>query len=482
MKKILVAVAVGLVLVASAAAYLVRHEFDSPVLGQALLDQLGAATGVAIKARTFRLRLLDGLVLEDVQASSSNADRQLTLAVDRLVFEHRLAPLLAGRIAVDKVLIERPRIEVVERVAPPPRARAGESRPGSARTGPARRREPPPPVASLVAGAAPADDRRVSLELAELIVQDADVAFRRTGESRGATFSGVTLSMRNVVVDPSGRSLASLAGQGDLRLASGSLDTLTFTDARARFGLAESRFEIPELSFVSEYGRLTGTTLVDFTATPFTYRLKASGEGVDVNRMLGSPGGLGAASVNVTAEGAGALSKDLRAEGTVTLAPGTLPAIPAMRGIDRALSKTVLVEWPYKATPVRFTLDDDTVTLAPFRIESELARVEVTGAAALAGTLDLAVSLATPLDGVRVDGLNSRALASLADSTGWASIPLRISGTLDEPRIRPDAGRLTDQARQGLTREARGVDAHPDGRAQTGGVDAVRRPPAGRPR
>ena len=32
---------------------------------------------------------------------------------------------------------------------------------------------------------------------------------------------------------------------------------------------------MPELSLVSDYGRITGATHVDFNPTPFSYRMKA---------------------------------------------------------------------------------------------------------------------------------------------------------------------------------------------------------------
>jgi hypothetical protein len=288
--------------------------------------------------------------------------------------------------------------------------------------------------------------------------------------------------MNDVIVNPTGESLASLSGQGDLRLEGGTIDALTFKDARARFGLASSRFEIADLSLLSDYGRIAGRTEVDFAATPFTYHVEMRGDGIDINRMVGSPGGLGAGAVQVTADGAGALSKDLRARGAVTLAPGTLPAIPALRGIDRVLSKSVLVERTYKATPVSFTLANDTLTLTPFTIESELARLSADGSAGLRGSLNFDVALATPVEGIRIDGVASKVLATLADSSGWVAIPLHLSGTLEDPRVRPDGRALVAQAKQGIEREARDRATEAVGRAKQRATDALRKSLLGRPR
>src|SRR3990172_6637638 len=88
LKKLLIVLAVlGVV-----AVFLLSRDWDSPELGQALLDKVSASTGVQMKAEGFRLNLLKGVVLEKVEAKSSGEGRDLTFNLDRLVFEHRLPP------------------------------------------------------------------------------------------------------------------------------------------------------------------------------------------------------------------------------------------------------------------------------------------------------------------------------------------------------------------------------------------------------
>ena len=131
MKKLAIVLLAGLVLIVALVAFLLIHEFDSPQLGQTLLAQVGAATGIEMKAKTFRLSLLRGLVLEGVDASSENEDRRLHLVLDRLVFEHRLLPLLSGTIAIDTVLLEHPKIDVVEAAEAVVGARSASQRSGT---------------------------------------------------------------------------------------------------------------------------------------------------------------------------------------------------------------------------------------------------------------------------------------------------------------------------------------------------------------
>ena len=107
--------ALGLGLVVSAGvAALFFVELDSPTLGRALLERTGAATGAKIEAAEFRLSLLRGLSLKQVRASGTAAGERYEVTLDRLIFAHRLLPLLSGRVWVDRVSLERPRVRLVE--------------------------------------------------------------------------------------------------------------------------------------------------------------------------------------------------------------------------------------------------------------------------------------------------------------------------------------------------------------------------------
>src|SRR5258708_23763389 len=101
LKKVLIAGTLAGVLLLGLLVILLLTDFDSPRLGKAALDQASAATGVQLRAKAFRLNLLRGLVLEGVEATSTAPIRS-ELHVDRLVFQHRMPPLLTGAAAGDK--------------------------------------------------------------------------------------------------------------------------------------------------------------------------------------------------------------------------------------------------------------------------------------------------------------------------------------------------------------------------------------------
>ena len=129
MKTMVKVLLIGLVVVVALVAFLLLNDFDSPGLGQTLLAKINAATGVNITAKSYRLNLLHGLVLEGVEATSETPSRRTHLLLDRMVFEHRLAPLFSGTVAIDKVLFERPQIEIVESAATEAGQAPAESKP-----------------------------------------------------------------------------------------------------------------------------------------------------------------------------------------------------------------------------------------------------------------------------------------------------------------------------------------------------------------
>ena len=71
-KKLLIVV----VVLAALVVFLLVRDYDSPELGQALLDKAGEATGIEMSATGFRLNLLRGVVMEGVEASSVTEARE----------------------------------------------------------------------------------------------------------------------------------------------------------------------------------------------------------------------------------------------------------------------------------------------------------------------------------------------------------------------------------------------------------------------
>ena len=69
-----------------------------------------------------------------------------------------------------------------------------------------------------------------------------------------------------------------------------------------------------------------------------------------------------------------------------------------------------MVGAPYQATEAQFRLENNVVTLSPFRFTSEIARLDLDGWVNLAGPIELGFAVATPRDGITIEGVGSNVL------------------------------------------------------------------------
>ena len=124
-------------------------------------------------------------------------------------------------------------------------------------------------------------------------------------------------------------------------------------------------------------------------------------------------------------------------------------------GVDKALGKQVLVGAVYEATEASFTLENNVIRLSPFRFTSDVARLDLSGTVSLEGPIGLEFTVATPRDGLVIQGVGGTMLDVLADDDGWVPVPMTVGGTLEAAKVRPDSGALVAQARQGTEREVK---------------------------
>lgn len=431
LKKLLIVLAA----IAAVLLVLLSRDWDSPELGRALLSKVSAATGVQIEAEGFRLNLLKGLVLEKVEAKVEGEGRNLTFHLDRLVFEHRLLPLLSGTVAVDRILLETPRFEMVQSEGKSTSAKKAE-----------------------VPEAAPGETGEgggLALEVNEIRIEDGSLSVKNPKGEEKTRVEGLDLEMHDVGFDPSAASLAALSAEGTLAIREMVFDTLKLTETEGTFQLKDAAFTVPELSFLLPHGKFSADAVLDFKPVPFTYKMNAKGDPLDLNGMVGATKGFGAASVEVEATGRGPETKDLKGKGRVLIAEGQFPDAKVFQGIDTALGKKAVVGSPYKATEASFRMENDRVILALFRFESGDARLDLEGALLLEGPIDFDLSLATPREGLRIEGIGSSALDLLSDNEGWVPVPIDITGTMENPKVRPDVKALASQAGSGAKREVK---------------------------
>ncbi len=293
----------------------------------------------------------------------------------------------------------------------------------------------------------------LALEIRQIQIEDGSLVVTNAKGEERTSLEGLDFELRNVSFDPGAASLAALSGEGSLAIREMRFDTLLFTETAGEFQLASAVFTIPALSFRLPHGKFEADAKLDFNPVPFTYTMNAKGDPLDVNGMVGAKEGFGHATLTLEANGAGGDTKDLKGTGQVRLAEGSFPDAKIFRDIDTALGKNAVVGSKYKATEATFRMENDRVVLAPFRFESGDARLDLQGTMSLDGPIDFDLSLATPREGLKIEGAGSSVLDVLADDQGWVPVPIAITGTLEDPKVRPDVKALASQTGQGVKRE-----------------------------
>ena len=252
--------ALGVVVVVLAFA-----EFSSPELGRALLERAGAATGMRLEADEFRLSLLRGLSLRAVRAKGTYPGGRYELTLDRIVFQHRLLPLLSGRLAVDRIRFEKPRAALVETGAAAP-----------AGTG------------ATALGAAAATS--LALHVDQVAIEDGTIEVRVRGRAP-LTVRGLDVSLRDLALAAGGGGvLGRLSGRGDFRADEIALPVTRVREAAGALRLAAGRLDADEVRFRTDEGRFQTRWSADLTRLPFSYTIAVEGRPLDVNAVLGAKG------------------------------------------------------------------------------------------------------------------------------------------------------------------------------------------------
>jgi hypothetical protein len=433
--------ALVVVVILAMAVFLVARDWDSPELGQALLDKAGEATGIEMTATGFQLNLLKGVRLEGVKARSEKPGRTFFFSMDQMVFEHRLAPLLSGTVAIERIVLNKPQFELVESAEATP----SESEPD-------KEEAPPPTEDSDVP-----EQGGLALDVKEIVLTDAALVMRsqKGGAESTTKVEGLNVRFQNLSYLPDADPpLHAFGADGGFDIRQVSLDRLAIRETQGQLSFAEGRFELKPLQFVMDEGRFSAEMAIDFNPTPFTYTLSAQGNPLDFNAMVDASAGFGPGNLQIDAEGMGTDSKEVKGTGRISLAEGEFPSIPVLSQIDEKLGKKLLVGSPYKETELRFRLSNNVVTLEPFPFETEWTMLELDGTVNLEGPLGLDLALGTVREGISIEGVGETVLDVLTNDKGWVMIPMTIQGTKDNPKVRPDSKALLAQAGEGTKRLA----------------------------
>jgi hypothetical protein len=416
-------------------------DFDSPRLGKVLLDEVSARTGLRIEADHFRWNLVRGLRMDGVRVTSESPSGRLTLRAEGFLAEHRLLPLLRGRVKIDRIVIHEPRVELV---TPPKKAvrRAPLAKPVWEET-------PPSAVARQDAGAQPGDGPALAVDSIRLEGGTLDI------RTEGATapdleIRGLNVELRDLALADAPTAIQRLRAEGDLRTGEILLGSLKATEGSGKLRLADGHFFLEGFGLKLPQGRFLLDQLdADLNRDPFAYRLNLNVDPLDTNAVLaaGPGGGFGPGVVRFAATGSGTETLDMEGEGTLALAAGHLPGSSVFTAIESFLGRADLHGSAYQPVTISFQVRENRLHLTPFEMRTSLLVLGISGWADLAGPLDLKIAVRAPRDAVAAARVPSQIL-DLVDKGGWVTIPLRVVGTPESPRVTADSGALLEQGGQ----------------------------------
>jgi len=442
MKKLLVvagALAALLVLVIGVLAWgaHVLRSLGTPEFKQQALARASAALGTAVRARTLDVSVTRGVRLGGLEIASPHGFPGPLLTADAVVLRHRLLPLLRGRVEIERLALERPRLALAmdgkgvfnyEKLAPAAPAGAGGR-----------------PPAKL-------PDLPLRLVLERVAVEDAAVTVTDATRATLMELEGGQVQTR---VEAEG---GVVEGRGEARIARLDLmGLLQVRDVKAPLAMSRQKVTLAPLRGRLAGGEVSGE-LVARLQGGLRYTLSLDVHGSSVETLL-QEGGFqkalaGTLGAKAAFEGTGGMAT-LRGRGRAEITSCRVTSSALMSGLALALQVPELAHPDFEQCVVEFQVASgrvDTPTLA-FKGPS----VQLTGRGHLVvetGALDydLSLALARPLF-AKVTAREVRG-AFRDRGDGFSTVDFKVTGTTAAPRndllLRLGRAAATDAVASGI--------------------------------
>ena len=456
--KKLVLYGVGALVVLAAVLYLaLNREYDSPELGRKLLAYAGESGGIQVEAEGFRLSPLKGLTLTGVTAVADLPAGALAASADRVVLEHDLSRFLSGEVLVNRIVLERPQIElgaVEASVAPEASGGGG----GVASTSDAASESEGESATTEEGGG-----RSLTLRIRQLAVVDGSMVLLPEEGVEGAQpteIQGLDLELRELTVEPgSPQMLTGLSATGEMRADAFNADALRATEVEGVVKLEGGHFLLTDLQLPAPEGSLTVSDLdLDLTTDPYTYQLEMSGDPLNTNRIMGwekEEGGFGPGLFTFELTGDGSESGNLAGRGTLSFATGELPGVPVLAAIEQLLAGTAVVGSDYEPFAVNFRVVRDRLEVEPFTVHAGELRLTFGGEIGLDDVLRMNGAFQAPQEVFAgIKEIPKEVLEAFTDEEGKIRMPLAIAGSSVAPEVGFDRTEWQRMAGQRLRQEA----------------------------
>jgi uncharacterized protein involved in outer membrane biogenesis len=428
MKKLAIGCGVLVVLagvgVAGLGAYL-ASQLRTPELQKAILEQARATLGTELRVREMQVSLLSGVKLEGIAVANPAPFGGELLTADAFVLRYRLLPLLAGRVEVERLALEKPALALAmdargrfnyEKLA----AAAPTPVKGAAASGKAASATTPP------AGAAP-----LRVVMKSLAVEDASILM--TDHTQARLMAVDDVDFRSAFELAGG--LAQGAGEVTIGKASFA-DVLLVRGVRAPLSLSKEKVTLTPIRGEVAGGVVSGDVKVDLKGG-FRFTTDVELTGARVATLLEEAGSAAAVSGTLSAkarfEGQGGLAT-MRGQGSADVAACRAENSRVLALLASVLQVPELANPDFEACRVEFTQTGSRFATPVVKLTGEAVRLEGSG------SLDLETSR---LDYQMMLGLSPKLFARVTrpelragfvDRDGYLTTAFRLYGTTLEPK------------------------------------------------
>lgn len=460
-KKLLGIASVMVLLLVAAAAVAVTMDWDSPALGQALLDQAAAAGGLELEAEGFRLNLLKGLQLEKVRVRSPMDGGSLSATADKLVLKHQVGPLLRGEVLVDEIVLLRPELELVSSESGDSGAPASGSTGSAPSAGGGSEADTATEVQATAGGPQGAEEEGSGLKLRirRFAIVDGTLVTRVEGVDEPPTeVRGLDLELRDLTTDTTAASLIQgLTGVGELEAEELLAGETRASEVTGTLKIEGGHLLVSDCDFETDFGGLVLSTFdLDLNHDPYRFAMTLVGDALQTHPFLGGADGAGFGSGRLNLELKGDLSETMNLDGQGGLAvnTGELPTTEILSALEDLL-RIQLVGQKYDPFAVGFAIGQERVSAEPFRLVVGDVELAIGGGAGLFDeTLGLDLGAIAPRAYFDIDEIPKEVIEALTDVDGRVNLPIQIAGTLGQPKVTFDRSAWGDLARRRLEQEA----------------------------
>ncbi len=425
MKKILLAVAVlGLLLVLAlvgVGAYLVSR-INTAEFKASLLARAKEAAGTDVQVSDVDISLLSGVTMKGVRIANPQPFKGTFLSADAFVLRYRLGPLLAGRVEVEELSLEKPVVSLAmdakgslnyERLGGP--APAGK-KPAQAPAGTSGGSGSAVPL-KLVLQKLAVEDARVSMTDADNIVlfdvDDADFGSSFEVTSGGAVGKG-----------KAGIKVLSMADMLFLRDVSASLDVGT------------KAVKLAPLSAKLAGGTANGDFMVDLEKFRYTTRLEVKGAKVAtlISEAKAAGGVEGTLSASASFEGTGGM-ETIKGKGRADITDCRVSNVKVLLMLSALLRVPELADPELEECRIEFQMNGYRVSTPVLNLKGPAIRLTGKGTTNMQ-TSSLAYDLNLALANSLLDKIPAREMrAAFVDrGDGFGAVDFKVFGTTTNPQ------------------------------------------------